>query len=136
MGHGGPNSPDVSAAAGHAQQIAAARRMATLQLLRQARHLALGRRLLPSPEAKAAWLESLGMQPGQAALLLRVDELWGATENADQLDAAAMLVLAGPHVPAAAIWNAADLARRGHAVTVERARQLIARHTPPIKGSA
>ncbi len=122
--------PDLAVARGHAQQIAAARRMTTHQLLRQARHLSLGRRQLANRDRFAKWLEQLGIRPGQAELLLRVDSLFGTAEASEQLDAAALLLLAGPDVADAAVNHALYCARQGQLVTADQARALIARYAP------
>ncbi len=127
---------DLSVARGHKQAIEAARRQATNSLLRQARHLSLGRRLLRGEPAFSAWLQSLSIRPGIAELLLRVDALFGAAENSDQAEAGALLLLAGPDVPPAAVSHAGYLARRGEQITTDIARQIIARFSPPSAESA
>ena len=107
----------------HTLAIAAADRVQADQLLRKGRHVMLARKKLDAATFDR-WIAAIGLPPATAALLERAAEIF-ACEGAELVHPAAMLVLAAPDVPAAAIAAAQAHARRGQVLTYATARELV-----------
>jgi hypothetical protein len=108
------DDPDLSSVRQHTLAIAAIDRVQADHLLRKGRHIALARHKL-SPELFGQWLETIAMPPATAALLERAADLF-AFDGADQIHAAAMLVLAAPDVHPHALADARRAVRIGRVV--------------------